>query len=385
MKTTTILTKFFKERTGLLELILVAVIIGFSIELISAAFLNILNLSNRWNLLIGVALLILGSLYFVYRIYNLKKSQFHVSGFVSYLKEKKLLVPVSDYRFGEDLSGWFLSAINENEAIMKQWKAEPLESFFLVTKDGEQKITNPKSHQLIVQLTEYFILKSLSTHLSGHFNHDNFSQDNLVTFERKNIPQILFENIFLELFSKPMEQRPAFVDDTVKDKKIKSTGKIIASFKDGFRFEHFELTLPKGSKIKREKKNEIKIETPRINLTFKIDFKGFNSNLPVDFEKYYLGIDGRKEITYYQLDIYCNIDFKLKTFITNSGWDYFTWIDTFIEKLEEDISKERFLEKINWKTAKTMIKVLKNITQEKDRNKIEDAEVIDDLKDSPSS
>jgi len=213
----------------------------------------------------------------------------------------------------------------------------------------------------------------------------NFSKDNLTTFERKNIPQILFENIFLELFSKPMEQRPAFVDNTLKDKKNKSYEKVIAFYKDGFMFDDFELTLPKGSKIKREKINEIKIETPRIDLTFKIDFRGFNTVLPIDFKQYYLGIDERKEITYYSINIYCDINFKLKTFITSSGWAYYTWIDTFIEELDKGISQKRFLEKINWKTASTMIRVLKNLTRETDKNKVEDAQVIDKKNDSPSS
>jgi len=378
MRTSTILTKFFKERTGLLELILVAVVIGFSVELLASAFINILKLPDFWNLVLGGLILFVSSFYFVYRIFTLKSSTYKISGFVTYSKEKKIIIPVPEYKFGEDMFRCFFSAVKENGAIKKQWDSEPPDNCFSTLKDGTTKYTNPKSHQLIVQLIEYFLLKSLSTHLSGHFDNEMFSKENLTTFERQNIPQILFENIFLELFSKPMEQRPAFVDDIVKDKKKNKQEKIIATFKDGFMFEHFELILPKGSQIRREKKNKIIIETPRINLTFIIDFGGYNTTLPYDFEKYFIGIDDKNEIIYYQFDIHCLVNFKLKTFVTNSGWDYFTWIDSFIDELDKKVSKKRFLDNINWRTAETMIRVFKNLSNESKKDRIEDAEVLDD-------
>lgn len=371
--TSTIFTKFFKERTGLLELIIVAVIIGFSIELIASAYFNILKLSDNSNLLIGFLLLLTASLYFIYRIYTLKKSNFHITGFVTYQKDNKTILPVPEYYFGQEISRNFSAAFKENEAIKKQWDAEPLGNWFGSGK-GKAKLTVPKSHLLLIQQTEYFILKTLSLHLSSHFNNDNFSKENLTTFDRESIPQILFENVFLELFSKPMDQRPAFVDETVS-KKDKSPGKIVASYKGGFKFEHFELILPKGSKITRENKNQIRIETPRINLSFKIDFNGFNTNLPIHFEEYYLGIKNFKEVDFYQIDLYCGVEFKLKTFLTSSGWDYFTWVDTFIEALNKKMSKKAFLTEINWATTKTLIKVMKNMTKEKES--IEDAEIVD--------
>jgi len=371
MTKSTFLNKFFRERTGLLELILVAVVIGFSIELIASAYFNILFLTDFSNLFIGFGLLASGSIYFIYRVYTLKKSQFNIQAFVTYRPDIKTILPVAEYHYSGEIARNFISAFKENEALKKQWEAEPLGYWNQSKSKG--KIDFPYSHLLLTQVTEYYILKALSLHLSSYFNKGKFTKEKLVTFERKNLPQILFENVFLELFSKPMDQRPAFVDDVV-DKKGKSSGKIVASFKNGFRFEHFQLTLPKGSKITRESKNTIKIDTPRISMTFRIDFAGFNTNLPIYFEEFYLGIKDFKEIDFFEIDICCDVEFKLKTFLTSTGWDYFTWVDTFIDELERKMSKKTFLSEINWNTTKTVIRVMKNMSQKPD---VEEAKIVD--------
>ena len=54
--------------------------------------------------------------------------------------------------------------------------------------------------RLILEATEYFLLRMLSTHLTNYFNDEKFKEENLTKLERKDIPQVLLENRFLNLF-----------------------------------------------------------------------------------------------------------------------------------------------------------------------------------------
>jgi hypothetical protein len=48
------------------------------------------------------------------------------------------------------------------------------------------------------------------------------------------------------------------------------------------------------------------------------------------------------------------VSLKWTAVISQTGWQYFRWIDVFLSDLEAEFSFEHFLEEIGWETAKTI-------------------------------
>ncbi len=369
-----IIKKLLKERINLIELIIIALIIGLSIELLSNGLSSLLD-TEKWNgIIYGTSLLFLGISYFIFKIIKLKSTKHSIKGFIIYNSKNNDVIEVPRYRYSRELSEDLKCAFNENPALKKIWNSDPLNNRFKMADNGKMRTSIPKSYNLIYQATEYFVIKELSMHLSAYFNNTNLEKKRLQEFNRKDIPSVLLENQFLELFSKPMEQRDAFVDDTLKSKG--SLGKVVASYKHGFKFEQFDLVLPKKSKIHKPKGNEILIETSRFKIKFTIDFQGMGTVLPFSFEEYYLNLNNRRDYSEFEISIHVSVNFKLRSYLSRKGWEYFEWVDSYIRKLDEGFSKKLFFEKINWDTMSSAIIVAKNIVNKEKTGKIQEAEVI---------
>jgi hypothetical protein len=96
-----------------------------------------------------------------------------------------------------------------------------------------------------------------------------FKKQTLSTYGRKDIPSVLLTNTFLELFSRPMAERPAFVGFGTDNENT-----VYAIGADGVIFEKFDLTLPKGSAVKRPEKNKIVIETKKVKILMVVRYDG---------------------------------------------------------------------------------------------------------------
>lgn len=369
-----IIKKLINEKISLFELILIAIIIGLSIELISNGLNGIVDLSKWYGIIFGCILLLIGFSYFVFKIIKLKTSITDIRGFIIYNSKNNNVVDVPRYKYSEELSEDLKCAFNENPALKKIWDAEPFSLRFKRDERGNTIFSKPKSYKLIIEATEYFILKQLSLHLSSYFNNSRHDKKRLQELNRRDIPTVLLDNRFLELFSKPMEQRDAFVADTLKNEK--NVGKVVASYRQGYKFEQFDLVLPKNSKVSKPLENELLIETSRLKIKFSIDFQGMGTVLPYSFEKFYLNHKNHREFSELQINIHTTVRFKAKSFLSRKGWEYFEWVDSFNNELIERFSEKRFFEKINWNTMSSAIIIAENMTKLNKEN-IEEVEIID--------
>ena len=231
---TMIIKKLINEKISLFELVLIAIIIGLSIELLSNGLSTFFDL-EKWNgIFWGGGLLLLGFSYFIFKIIRLKTSNNVFRGFIIHDKKKNRIVNVPRYKYSQELSEDLKCAFNENGALKKIWDSEPFSIQFKKDSNGNNILSKPKSFNLVIEATEYFILKQLSLHLSSYFNNSKHDRKRLQEFSRRDIPAVLLDNRLLELFSKPMEQREAFVSDTLNDKK--NLGKVVASYRKGYKF-----------------------------------------------------------------------------------------------------------------------------------------------------
>jgi hypothetical protein len=214
--------------------------------------------------------------------------------------------------------------------------------------------------RLILEATEYFVLRMLSTHLTNYFNDEKFKEENLTKLERKDIPQVLLENRFLNLFSKPMEERTAasFEDQYVSKNTQGGSGESNTDFR------HFHLILPAKAKVSRTGENTCEITTKKFTLMVSILYLGADELLPADFEKYYLGLQ-----KYYKrsdpsmvkekaIEIEVKVFFKNSIFFSTTGLQYYEWLDSYLDKLEEEFSASYFFKKIGWDSVSTLMDCL---------------------------
>lgn len=262
-----------------------------------------------------------------------------------------------DYEFSEKLKKYFDSSFSEDKGLEKIWNKYKVDDY----SDIENSTTG---RDILFQATEYFFIRILSYHLMAYFHPNRFKSSKLVTYKRNDIPQILFENSFLELFSKSMDMREAFVD-TFKGDNDNSKITHLSSESNGHLWENFILTLPKNCKVTKPSKNTLKFKTNRIELVIENEITGMTTEVSRNFLKYYIGIQTDSKFIKYTMVTNIKIQFTLLSFFSNLGWNYYKWVDSFIVKYTNSFSENKFLERINWNTIDTLINVTKNLNKDK--------------------
>lgn len=201
-------------------------------------------------------------------------------------------------------------------------------------------------------------MDELSTHLTDYFNTRGLDENQLIEFSRKDIPDILLSNRFLELFSKPMEQRSSFIKDPKNDN---SPDKVVMSYGDGGTlFKEFDFVLPEGSKVSKSN-GEIIINTKRFRISLKVSYDEFGTVLPRGFEFYYCGFKSYEDFDTTAINLSISVQFKVRSIFLRGGWDYYEWIELFLEKIERNFSEEYFFNSINWKQIYIQTKINEKI------------------------
>lgn len=346
-------------KANLFEILIVAVLVALGVNISASGLIGYLHLSFHQSVVIGLLLVVLGALVFLRNAQPINSGTYRYKGLVCIEKDTNDLVAIEGYDFTEEVSKYIKALCAENKAFLKIWSDEPIGSG-LSFEDNKAIRKKTKSNDLLIEAIEYYVLRVLALHLSGYFNNNNFvSGEYLVKLERKNIPEILLGNRFIDMFSRPMEEREQFLDHGSNP----FYGKVVYAFgRDGAIFEHFEMVLPKGSSIVRERNSSISIITNRFKLNFRSEFGGWNTNLPRRFESLYMGKESRS-ISTFDVGLFVSVDFSVKSLLTTKGWEYYWWLDSFLGKLEQSFSISHFLTKISWHQNAAMMLMAENRRQ----------------------
>jgi hypothetical protein len=337
--------EFLNSRRSVIEIFIVAILITLGINLITSASFEIFTFENKDKVFFytGITIVIISIPYFVLKILWKTSITKEFTGFIIIDKKTKMPVECDGYNYSEELRRIFEAGFAENKALEHIWTNE------------STKFTD--RNKLVIEATEYFLIDDLSTHLTDYFNTRRLDNKQLIEFSRNDIPDILLSNRFLEMFSKPREQRASFVKYLNDDD---SPGRVISSItKEGTIFKEFDFVLPKGSSVSR-KDNKMLLNTKRFVIEFEIIYGGFGNVLPRDFEELYLGYTSYKDYSTTEITVNINVRFKFKSLFSRNGWDYYEWIELFLEKVERNFSEDYFFKAINWQEIYTQTKVLFN-------------------------
>jgi hypothetical protein len=349
-------------RGSFIELVIVAVAISLGINI----WANLLGaqLTPNWLLTVSVALIAIGCWILIRRVAPRINRQIFLTGFLPIEKKDQRIIVVPRYEFSRQMGTFFRALFHENKALEKIWKASNVASNDLTGKEKEKEKAGKK---LVEEAVEYFVLSRLSMALSSHFvNNEDIEVDGaeIVTLERKDIPSVLLDNRFLDLLSRPLEERETFVSTSKQKSKrldiLQGSRIVYAITADGAVYDYFELILPRGSQVTREA-DALRINTKRFSLSFEIDFSGFRGNFPSEFEELYLGFQDDIDVIPFLIWIRAGVRFKLRYIFSRKGWEYFKWLDNFLNSLEDDFSFESFLKNIDWEAAHTSAIIERNL------------------------
>lgn len=333
-------------RRHTIEVIALAIVLAFGINLASSGLPSLLSLSPQAAAGAGLMLIIVGFVYLLVRLKPLSSRALILRGVLP-VSAEKAIEEIPRYDLSERLHDYFSGLTSENKAIAKLWRDAKIDPE-LNQEESSFRISAGPAHVLVQEALEYFVLDKLSLHLSEYFESNREVDENaIVRIQRSDIPHILLENRFLEQFSRPMELREAFLDhgpDGSNEKVVSATGS------DGAVFERFELILPRHSTIMRAGHVALHIATRRFTLTFAPEFHGFSTVFPHKFEELYLG--KRFNVIHpYIVTVRVETKFKWWALLTGKGWDYYEWLDSFLDELAASLSFDEFISSIGWDVA----------------------------------
>ena len=339
MKTINESKKIIKESY---RFIATSIIIAILINIISNAIL--LNQQEKTKkIIIFISTLIIFLIFLIYLISLFKSKHFYYKfkGMFSLNKETNKSISIRHYDFSEKITRILDSIFNENPALLKIWNDNPLYKF------GKSQ---NESIKLLKEATEYFVLQKLSTNLCDYFNGKNLK---LTTLYRNDVSNIIVTNRVLDLVSREMNERTAF--DNYTDKTSKHI--VYSIGKNNVIYDRFDLTLPQGSKIKRNENNEIEIETKRFKFQIEVIIPGTNTFIDSTFDRLFKDNSLNPDFVIY---INFKVKFKPFTFILPFGTEYYAWLENFIKSMEKSFSIENYLNTINWNGNKILIDFLLN-------------------------
>lgn len=351
------LDEILRGRGALIELIAAAIGLALGVNILSGVATSTLGWPLHVQVICAISLIVAALWVVSRKIFAAANVRKELSGVVVHDEENFVVLEIPRYRLSESITRYLNSLFSENAAIKNLWDKDPISKTFDFSEPGKAPTyRTTAAGELMREALEYFVLDRLSTHLTDYFNAPNFDKSRLETFSRVDVPSVLFKNRFLETFSKPMSERPAFVE-TDGDNIGKYFGTVVSSFGgNNALYDRFELTLPYGSKISRHSNGGIEIVTPKFVLSIRPEFSGFNGGLPLSFEKLYMGRSETDKVRTYVVGVSIEINFKPFALLTKSGWEYHMWIDSFLSTLEDEFSVERFLSNISWEAAETVIR-----------------------------
>jgi hypothetical protein len=337
-----------QNRVLFIELAVVAILLSAAINVITSVILS-MNIINSIILLwISIGFLSAATIYFATKYLWLRENNIAMRGFLLCNNKSNFLIEDARYDYMREMCNYLKFACNENKAIENIWKSSPLSNMNVDIHAIRTGTNKNKSAIIVKEMSEYYVLQKLSIHLRDYFDNSDYLSNKVETFARKDIPEVLLSNRFLELFSAPTENRPVFSDNSHPTSDVGEV--IVAMSQNGCFFNKFDLTVPKNTKVIRGKDGEVIIETNRFVLEIKIKFEGFNTNIPWEYIKNILEND-HEDCGIYNVEICFNTKFKFASLFLPGGWVYYKWLESFFESIENDFSKDKYFSSIGWETV----------------------------------
>lgn len=360
-----------EKKSELFRHLVLVVLLSVGVSLL-ANYLSSSYSSNRWLLFSSIACIVLVSIIYVISFYKSKSFVIETTS-LFIVDNNGDPIEIPRYKLSQKMFEAIKSVFSENKTHEQLWQDSFAKSS--IKEKGTSNLSdyppmNKKIVHFVGEVIEYSFIDWLSTEQSDYFN--SFDDDNnLETIEREDIADYLLQNRVLEMISKPYDQREKFMNNQ-SDRTGEGKGKVVAMYRQGTMYNHFDLIMPKNTTMFKKGKKLI-IKNRNYTLKFTHNYKGFSGVTATMFEQLYLGKDLRAVNTFIftpRLEIKLNPFF----FLFWKDWKYMKWIDIISEEFYSFFSYEEFLNRIGYEKALTIVLFGKNLKKKSESVKEESKE-----------
>lgn len=286
------------------------------------------------------------------------------------VKKNGNLMNMPGYTFSCSICNILTTALRENKAFMKRWLTVfekeqeerrkikivdeinthiPNDYTYVLKIDHELK--NNDASLLLKDSIECDFLEWLSRFLSDSYRN----QENIIKVNRDKISSYLLKNKVLELISKDFSDRPAFKDINIDTKYIQHIVSLCDT-KTNIEYNQFELIFPDKTTIERDEHGILIIKNNYFKMKFSTCNGLVNGLLPSGYPELILKCDS-KEINVYNVPVSLSIVFDAKKFAFGHHDSKYDWIDDLVEQFESHYSVNKYIDKIGFYAARTMVSI----------------------------
>lgn len=334
------------ERYNIIEIIL-------NVALLSAGINILVTSSAPLRMALGASLIILTFIILLRtKILDIEE-KINITSAILYDSSQNEVREIPEYRFSKMFKQDLEAAMSESEDIKSIWENKPISGYRMRNNTAETSAIT-----LTEELYEYILLSILSTTTTDYFNRNTVDA---VEYDRSEMPDILLDNRFIELFSKPMEERAAFQDKSLNEDSDNelpdhiSEGDTVYAWSKDAKFEKFRLTLPKNCNVSRDELGRIVIKSDELTLRISSISEGLSTHIDYAVALLDNNVD-IADASMIRLDASVDVSISYSGLFKNIHKE-FKWVDKFIQKIENRLSVEKYQEDMNISQLKLSAKL----------------------------
>lgn len=271
-------------------------------------------------------------------LFHIRKSEY-LYGIYIQKKETDLPIYLPFYYFSREINHYLECFFAEHPAFRFDWNE-----------------LAHKRRSMIKGVTEYYFITEILDHFT-RWGCDPLKNNSHHELRRDDIEDILESNVFLRIFSTPIEYRKLFTEYFGNDITY-ATPKQENGNPAGY-YHKFQYKLPYQLKLERAKGKYV-ISTPFLILKFSVRC-GAEERLPRDFGQLFLGFDIVKVPRIdFQIDMYI----RWPVLIFPKYWKYLKTIRTLNQRLRESFSSEYYFRSFDWKSIYMQSRIVENLLAE---------------------
>ena len=323
-------------------MIFVALLASLGVNLISSILLA--NSSTLNSAILGLLIVVSSLVMFVFMKIRKRKHELEVKSFFL-VKKDGSLASGGGYYFAEQFHRVASAVFHENPRFHDQWTKGISAKW-----DGRDGSEGGGASRLAKELAEYVAIRSLSSHLTSHFNDSGIPGSKVRKFTREDLSEVVLKNRVLELISRDMEDREGF-EETLNGPYASKVSSVSSVNRIYYRLD---LTLPRNSKIMREKNGDLAIKTPHAKIFISTRFSWISTYVSEVFLDRVLGtsfFDSRSFLVKFKIRTEVNVPHLLFT----RNEEYFSWINSYLGKFSRDFDKEEYFETIKWDSLEVLL------------------------------
>lgn len=244
-------------------------------------------------------------------------------------------VKIIGYPFNDDFCRYLKGFIQENEAYAK---------LFSETDDKTVSSNNFNPDKLdrnsiINSVLEYVVLCELDLHLNSYFIENEIDKKRIITLGREQLGAEVLRNRVIDLITKDMKERPAFV----RSSNPESEGIVVYSQgANGAIFHRLDIELPPKSTIVRNSSGYLVISNRLFDLHIVPAYRGFSTALnPIYFPSH------KRPYAPMLAEVKLCMRIKRAAFFTQDAMEMYEWLDSFVDRMTDYISTERLEQRLN--------------------------------------